>query len=132
MFLRERKIHEINKVLLGREGQIEVECRPRYNGICDSRWRASGNCNPCNRSLSPKTARALGRNRKWHEFVIKNTAGQASVEFALILGVLIAIVVGLGAFLDKANAGVFIDHAIAASSHNITNSIKGLVDVFLY
>lgn len=44
--------------------------------------------------------------------------------------VLLIVVGALAVLSDKLNAGVFLDHAITAASHNVVDSISGIADAF--
>ena len=55
-----------------------------------------------------------------------------SVEFAIVAVVIVLIVVGVAAILGKLTDGTFLTHAIVAASHNITDSVSGVVDAFCY
>ena len=60
-------------------------------------------------------------------------SAQGTVEYALILGVFMAVVIGLGALWSKLDAGVFIDHALSSASHHLGGAgIRGLYDVLLF
>ena len=63
---------------------------------------------------------------------MQGESGQSTVEYAVILGVFMVIVVGLGALLQVMDAGTFIDHALSAASHHLQLSAAGVVDVFAY
>lgn len=128
---RKGKTNELYEILLRRGGEIKVKLRAGHNRVCNSRWRFGRDCHSCHHAVSPETSRIVGRNCKRHEFALSNR-GQATVEFALVVFALLCVVLGLGAILSKADLGVFIDHAITASSHNITNSISGVLDVLQY
>ena len=54
------------------------------------------------------------------------------MEFAIVAVVIVLIVVGLAAILGKLTDGTFLKHAIVAASHNITDSVSGVVDAFCY
>ena len=63
----------------------------------------------------------------------KSDCGQGTVEYALILGVFMAVVIGLGALWNKLDAGVFIVHALSSASHHIGGAgLRGLYDVLLF
>ena len=108
----------------------------RYNRIRYFGWRSSRNCYSCNRSVQAKTARALERDSRRHEIAlarkVANRSGQSTVEFAIVAVVVLILILGISALMHKLDAGVFVDHAITSSSHNITNSSGGPADVFVY
>ena len=62
----------------------------------------------------------------------RGESGQSTVEYAVILGAFMAVVVGLGALLRAVDAGTFVDHALSAASHHLQLSAAGVIDVFAY
>ena len=62
----------------------------------------------------------------------RNESGQSTVEYAVVLGVFMMVVVGLGALLQTMDAGTFVDHALSAASHHLQLSAAGAIDVFAY
>ncbi|MDO4290915.1 MAG: hypothetical protein Q4C41_06780 [Eggerthellaceae bacterium] len=58
--------------------------------------------------------------------------GQGTVEYAVVLGVLMCVVVALGALHDALGAGLFVEHALSAASHHVQASVGWLADVFVY
>lgn len=71
------------------------------------------------------------RQKKEHR-AQRSDSGQSTVEYALILGVFMVVIVGLGALLHVMDAGTFIDHALSAASHHVQESAAGVIDVFVY
>ena len=63
---------------------------------------------------------------------VKNNAGQATTEFAVVMFVLLIILVALSVLSDKVQTGVFIEHAISAASHNVVDSVSGVADAFSF
>ena len=63
---------------------------------------------------------------------LKNRSGQSTVEFAIIALVLMIIIAALSFFSEKVEAGIFMNHAISAASHNVVDSISGLADAFSF
>ncbi len=64
--------------------------------------------------------------------ITHNEKGQSTVEYAVIVGTSIAIVVALGLLAQALNDGMFIEHAINSASHNIHVLFGGTADVFSY
>lgn len=59
--------------------------------------------------------------------------GQATVEYAVVAGALVAVVVGLGALWRLAESGALVDHAVLSASHHIhMATLGGGADVLLY
>ena len=50
----------------------------------------------------------------------------------MVLGVLMCVVVALGALHEALGAGLFVEHALAAASHHVQASAGWLADVFVY
>ena len=127
--------------------EVEVQKRAGNNGVCNSGGSFGCNCNSCNCCVQTKTAGVVGRDNKWHgitldkrvffEFApyeekVSSNKAQSSVEFAIVAVVIVLIVVGVAAILGKLTDGTFLTHAIVAASHNITDSVSGVVDAFCY
>lgn len=114
--------------------KANLQIRTRNNRVCNSCGRSCCNCNIGNCDFQTKTSRALGRNCQWNECVvkIKNKGGQSSTEFAIVFGIIIVIIIGIAAIFKCFNAGIFLDHAIMAASHNVVDSVMGIVDAILY
>ena len=63
----------------------------------------------------------------------RDERGQGTVEYALVVFALLAIILACGALWKTFEAGVFVEHAVASASHNLSSASPGaLVDVFLY
>lgn len=59
--------------------------------------------------------------------------GQGTVEYALVVAALIALVLALGALWHLFDAGVPLDHALQSASHHLAAAAPGaLGDVLLY
>ncbi len=59
--------------------------------------------------------------------------GQSTVEYAIVLGAFLAMVVALGAIAKAASSGVVVSEAVEAASHSQAQSFVGaLQDVALY
>lgn len=65
-------------------------------------------------------------------FKMKDTSGQSTVEFAIVLGALISILIALGLLKGLFSDGKIFDHVIGSASHNVGQSIQGIVDVFVF
>ena len=128
-------------------GETEMHERAGHNGVCNSSGSFGGDCNPGNCCVSSEAAGVVGRDNKWHGITLDKRVffeftkledktfeqkAQSSVEFAIVAVVLVLIVVGLAAILGKLTDGTFLSHAIVAASHNITDSVSGVVDAFCY
>lgn len=74
----------------------------------------------------------MGGHLERHKQLVAGTAGQSTVEYAVVLGALVCIVVALGALSSAVSDGVLVQHAITAASHNVEGSAGGAVDVFCY
>lgn len=63
---------------------------------------------------------------------MSDDAGQATVEYAVVLAGLLCVVAGLAALQDAFGSGLVTEHALAAASHHVEGSVGGLLDVFAY
>ena len=57
-------------------------------------------------------------------------SGQATVEYALVLAVLLAVILGVAALWRFAESGGFVEAAAESSSH--ATSVGGMQDALLY
>lgn len=64
--------------------------------------------------------------------ISQDEKGQSTVEYAVIVGASLAIVVALGLLAEALNDGMFVQHAISAASHNMQVIIGGAADVFSF
>ena len=155
---REREINyafinfrEVDDELTGNassaSGETEMQEWAGHNGVCHSGGGVGCYSNSCHCCVSSEASGVMGCDNKWHgitldkrvffEFApfkekLADAKAQSSVEFAIVAVVIILIVVGLAAILGKLTDGTFLSHAIVAASHNITNSVSGVVDAFCY
>ena len=127
--------------------EVEMQEWAGHDGVCNFSgsfgcYSNSGNC-----CVSSEAAGVVGCDNKWHgitldkrvffEFAplkgkLADSKAQSSVEFAIVAVVIVLIVVGLAAILGKLTDGTFLSHAIVAASHNITDSVSGVIDAFCY
>lgn len=61
-----------------------------------------------------------------------DTSGKSTVEYAIVLGAILCILVAIGLLARAADSGMFVQHALMAASHNISGSAGGAIDVFAY
>lgn len=60
-------------------------------------------------------------------------AGQATVEFAIVLAAFMVVAIAYGALWDSLKEGVFIEHALQSASHHIQQVAQGAwADVLAY
>ncbi len=65
--------------------------------------------------------------------VAQGERGQATVEFAVVMGAFLAIALACGALWRALEGGLFVEHALASASHHVQAAAPGNVaDVFLY
>ncbi|MEG0374075.1 MAG: hypothetical protein RR547_01530 [Raoultibacter sp.] len=65
--------------------------------------------------------------------VLCDERGQGTVEYALVLFSLLAIIVACGVLWHAIETGSFVDHAAMSASHNLASVSPGaFVDVLLY
>lgn len=59
--------------------------------------------------------------------------GQGTVEYAVVLAAVIAMVAGFGAFWHFFDLGAPVTHALQSASHHIQSAAAGAIgDVFMY
>lgn len=63
---------------------------------------------------------------------LQDTSGQSTVEFAIVLGALLSILIALGLFNSLFSDGKIFDHVVVSASHNISQAVQGIVDVFAF
>lgn len=59
-------------------------------------------------------------------------AGQATVEFALVLFAFLGLLAGLGALADFMQSGAMVQHARAGASHHVGGETGAWADVLAY
>lgn len=63
----------------------------------------------------------------------REEAGQATVEYLLVLAAFLAMVLAMGAIVARAREGALVERAVAAASHTAADGVVGEVrDVLLY
>lgn len=102
------------------------------DGICHFGGRVGGDSHIGHFGFSPKAARVVGRDSERHQCFVSDDAGQATVEYAVVLAGLLCVVAGLAALQDAFGSGLVTEHALAAASHHVEGSVGGLLDVFAY
>lgn len=63
---------------------------------------------------------------------LNDEKGQGTVEFAIVFGALISILIGIGTLSNIFSDGKLFEHILSSASHNITQAAEGVVDVFVY
>ncbi len=77
----------------------------------------------------------MGRHRDGHQRLVglaADEAGQATVEYAVVAGALVAIVLACALLARALGDGMFVDHALAAASHHVRAAAGWVADVFCY
>lgn len=74
----------------------------------------------------------MERHRLWHQRLVGDCRGQASVEYAVVLAAFLAVVVGMGLLMRAFGDGLFVEHGLAAASHHIQASAGWMSDVLGY
>lgn len=72
----------------------------------------------------------MERHSRGHKQLIADDSGQASVEYALVVAALLAVVVAVGALADVLERGVFVEHALNSAAYHVTASVGWISDVF--
>ena len=63
----------------------------------------------------------------------EDEGGQSTIEFAVIMAGLAALLVGLSALMHAIDGGVFVRHALSVASHHVSAVLPvTIADIFLY
>jgi len=92
------------------------------------------------RQISSKTHQVVGRlldryRLRFRSALTGNTgqAGQATVEYALIGVLMVAVLIGFSALQHRMGEGLFVEHALRSASHAFGPNTAGVIgDVLLY
>lgn len=61
------------------------------------------------------------------------SAGQGTVEYAIVMFAFLSLVAGLGAMWHAFDTGLLVEHALQSASHHVASVSPGaFVDVFMY
>ncbi|WP_241156013.1 hypothetical protein [Adlercreutzia sp. ZJ154] len=112
--------------------EASVRERSRHYRVRNTCRGLGSNCDFGDNHIPSKIGRIVGGYFRWNKQLIASVCGQSSVEYAVVLGAILCIVVVLGALSSVVSDGVFIQHAIAAASHNVQGSVGGAIDVFCF
>lgn len=64
---------------------------------------------------------------------MKNNKGQSTVEYAVVLAALLAIVLGLGALARLFTSASVVNHAIFSASHHVGGDmVAAVLDIFAF
>lgn len=64
---------------------------------------------------------------------LKGCGGQATVEFAVVLAGVFAVVLACGLLWRALDRGLFVEHALMSASHHVESGLAGaVVDVFVF
>lgn len=119
-------------VLLRRKVEACLLARAGNDGICHFGGRIGGDSHTGHFGFSSEAARALGCDSERHQRLVSDDAGQATVEYVVVLAGLLCLIAGLAALQDAFGSGLVTEHALAAASHHVGGSAGGLLDVFAY
>lgn len=115
---------------------VQNEARMRAgagdDGVRDSSGGARRHCDHRHHGVSSEASRALERHRRRHQQLVAGDAGQATVEYVLLLAVFLCVMVALGMLAQRLDAGMFVDHALSSASHHVQMSAGWLADVFSF
>lgn len=65
--------------------------------------------------------------------LLDSDSGQATVEYAMVLFGLFAVIAGLAVVARFFESGALVEHALMSASHHVSRVSSGsIVDVFLY
>ena len=76
----------------------------------------------------------LAKNRLFMStFGQRGANGQSTVEFAIVAGGFMVVVIGLASMWRAASSGLFVEHALSVASHHLQQVIPAAIgDIFLY
>lgn len=82
----------------------------------------------------------MGRDRRGYQqpltaFALRlarGTSGQGTVEYAIVVAALLAVVVGVGALGRAIGSGLFVEHALASASYHVAGATGAVIDVFAF
>ena len=64
--------------------------------------------------------------------LMRERAGQGTVEYAVVAAALLAVIVGIGVLWRAFDAGLFVEHAVASASHHVAGAAGAVIDVFSF
>lgn len=67
-----------------------------------------------------------------HASAHKTNSGQATLEYALVTGALLAVLLALGALFHACNEGVLVQYALDHASHRMHLEDDGTLSVLCY
>jgi len=63
---------------------------------------------------------------------LRSDQGQSTVEYAVVLGALAAVLAALGALWRTFSSDLLVTHGLMAASHHVQAAVGWAVDVFLF
>ena len=106
------------------------------DGVCDPRRSLGGGSHPRDNGFSSQARGTLERHRRGNQRAVIHLGdqrGQSTVEFAVVTAGFLALLVGLGTFVNMLGDGVIIQHALASASHHLQDvPAPFIADVFRY
>lgn len=119
-----------------RAGYVAIGGGAGNDGIRHLGWHPRGHCRNSHSSVSSQDTRALDGDCRWHQrslAALGGCKGQSTVEYALIMGAFLALVISLAALWHLFGEGTPVQHALAAASHHVSGvPIPFLADIFRY
>ncbi len=61
---------------------------------------------------------------------MRDEAGQASVEYAVLVAAMLSVIVAIGGLAEVLERGAFVEHALASAAYHVTASVGWVADVF--
>lgn len=102
------------------------------DGIRHLGGRIGGDSHIGHFGFPPEAARAVGCDSERHQRLVGGDAGQATVEYVVVLAGFLCVIAGLAALQNAFGSGLVTEHALTAASHHVGGSAGGLLDVFSY
>lgn len=104
----------------------------RHNGVRHPCRGFGGFGHSCHHSFSPQIGGALDRDSRWYKQFVADTSGQSTVEYALVTGALLVVVVGLWAIRELFFQDVSAQHVLASASHHVSGAWGWVCDVLAF
>lgn len=88
-------------------------------------------------ALQAEARRALERHRRRDQWavtqILRDEAGQSTIEFAIVTAAFVGILVALGLLHDVLTNGLVLDHVLASASHHLQDAPAPFIaDIFKY
>ena len=100
-----------------------------HNRIRHFGRRIGGYCHFGDNDIPPEASGTVERDRRRYQQFVRDRAGQSTVEFAVVMTVVVAILVGMGALWNLWSSGLVVQHALESAAHHV-QAYGALADIF--